>query len=444
MSMDATETVVAFNVTRPTRVRYKVVGLAVLLGMVTYLDRVCISQVMPNIMVDLSLSEVQKGYVFSVFALSYALFALPAARWADRMGTRLLLAGIVVWWSLFTMGTALAWGFASLLLIRFLFGAGEAGAWPSIARTFASWIPLKERGTVQGIFFSGAHLTGGLTPMLVTALLVFTSWRVIFVGFGMLGFIWAAAWYWWFRDNPAGHPEVNSQEVELIVREQEKKGPSQEVGWAYWRRLFQSSNLLALCVMYFSNSFLLYFCITDLPGYLKETRGFGAAELAFFTGLPLILSIFGDLFGGVVTDWVTVRFGLRTGRCGVGGVAYLIAGVSMLLVPTCPWSTGAAVLIALAAAATMFTLASAWGTCIDIGGKNAGVVSAAMNTSGQIGSFLCPLIVAYSLTWFHRNWNISIYLMGILFLIGAACWCVINPTQRIFESGELKMEPAAI
>jgi MFS family permease len=148
--------------------------------------------------------------------------------------------------------------------------------------------------------------------------------------------------------------------------------------------------------------------------------------------LPLLLSIFGDLCGGILTDRVTARFGLRTGRCGVGGVAYLIAALGLLTVPFCANPILAAILIAVAVAASMCTLAAAWSTCIDIAGNNAATVSATMNTAGQIGSFFCPLIVAYSLKWFQNHWNIPIFLMGFLFLLGAVCWCLIDPRKTVF------------
>lgn len=417
----------------PTRVRYRVVAMAVLLGMVTYLDRVCISKLAPDLMRDLGLDKVQMGYVFSAFALSYALFALPAARWADRVGTRFLLAAIVVWWSAFTIGTACAWGFVSLLVIRFLFGAGEAGAWPCITRTFSRWIPRKERGTIQGIFFTGAHLTGGVTPLLVVWMLAFVSWRVIFVVFGLVGFVWAAVWYLWFRDAPAEHARVNQAELALIAAGQDQGASSKEEGLVAWKTLLKSRNMRALCLMYFPNSFAFYFCITWLPTYLKEKHGFDANALGFLAGLPLILSVLGDLLGGVVTDRLTARFGLWVGRCVLGAAAYLIAAVVLLAAPMCSNSVLAAILIAVAVAAVMFTLAASWGICMDIGGNSAGVVSAAMNTAGQVGSLLCPLIVAYTLKWFDNNWNIVLYMMGALFLIGTVCWCLINPRKRIFE-----------
>ena len=145
-----------------------------------------------------------------------------------------------------------------------------------------------------------------------------------------------------------------------------------------------------------------------------------------------MMSVFGDLLGGLVTDRVTARFGLRVGRGGVGAAAYLVAGGSLLLAPVAKNPVWAAVLIAISVAACMFTLGAAWGTCLDVGGNNAGVVSATMNTAGQVGSLLCPLMVAYTLKWFG-DWNISLYVMGILFLIGVVCWLLIDPRNRIFE-----------
>src|SRR5215213_1902349 len=162
---------------RPTRVRYAVLAFGVALAGVTYLDRVCISLTAKDMMRDLGLSEEQMGYVFSAFVLSYGLFEIPTGWWGDRIGPRRVLARIVIWWSSFTIATAWAWSYASLLVIRFLFGAGEAGAWPNSAKALSRWFPTAERGTAQGIFFMGAHLGGGLTPLLVTALLTVMPWR---------------------------------------------------------------------------------------------------------------------------------------------------------------------------------------------------------------------------------------------------------------------------
>lgn len=414
-----------------TRVRYQVVGMAVLLAMVTYLDRACISTLAPHIQKDLGLDKTQMGYVFSAFALAYAIFEIPTAWWADRMGTRKVLTRIVVWWSGFTVATAGVFSYASLLVTRFLFGMGEAGAWPSVARTFSRWIPRHERGTIQGIFFSGAHLAGGLTPVLVLVLLEWVHWRTIFVIFGLVGFIWAAVWYVWFRDEPADHPQVNPSELALITAGRQADS-GHHARWEYWRRLFGQRNMLLLCLMYFPNSFAFYFCITWLPTYLQEEHGFTAVALGVFAGMPLVLSVLSDLFGGVATDQLTARLGLRWGRCGLGAAAYVLAGAAMLIAGSTGHPVVAAVLIAVATAASMFTLGAAWGTCLDIGGSHAGVVSAAMNTSGQIGSIFSPIIVAYFVKEL-ADWTTPLYLMGGLFLMGAVCWVLIDPRRPVFE-----------
>lgn len=417
--------------TRPTRARYGVVTLLVALAMVTYLDRACIGTLAPWISEDLGLTKDQMGWVFSAFAIAYAAFEIPTAAWADRRGTRLVLTRIVVWWSSFTIATAAAVGFWSLVAIRFLFGAGEAGAWPTAARSFSRWIPTRERGTVQGIFFAGAHLAGGLTPPLVLFLLGFLTWRMIFVAFGLVGFVWAVGWYAWFRDEPDQHRQVNAAELAQIVAGRQPP-TSHNVGWAYWRRLFGSRNVQALCLMYFPNSFAFYFCLTWLPTYLKERHGFEAVALGLLAGLPSMLSVASDLLGGVTTDWSVARFGLRIGRCGVGSVAYLLAGAGMVLAAVSPYPILAAVSIAVATAASMFTLGAAWGVCLDVGGQHAGVVSAAMNTSGQIGSVLSPLIVSFCLKYWG-NWDVPLYLMGGLFLLGAVAWCFVNPCRPVLD-----------
>lgn len=416
---------------RPTRVRYLVVAFCVGLAVVTYLDRACIATLAPHIMKDLSLSKDQMSAVYSAFALAYALFEIPTAWWADRRGTRLVLTRIVTWWSAFTMLTGAAWNFAALVVTRFLFGAGEAGAWPCAARTFSRWIPQAERGRIQGVFFSGAHLAGGVTPMIVLALLHVMDWRAVFVVFGVIGLAWAIAWHRWFRDEPVEHPAVNAAERAQIEAGR-AVAANHPTGWAYWRRLLGHRNTIPLCLMYLPNSFGFYFCITWLPTFLKEKHGFDSVALGFFAGLPLLLSVGGDLLGGVATDAVTKRFGLRLGRAGVGALAYAVAGVAMVLAGVVTQPVLAAWLVAVAVGASMFILAAAWSTCLDIGGSHAGVVSAAMNTAGQVGSIGSPLLVTYLLGQ-TGNWNAALFVIGGLYALGAVCWGLIDPHRRIFD-----------
>lgn len=238
---------------RPTRVRYSVVGLMIALAMVTYLDRACIGKLAPDISRELQLSKEQMSVVFSSFALAYALFEVPTAWWADRRGTRGVLTRIVLWWSALTMMTAGAFNYASMVAIRFLFGAGEAGAWPCVARTFSKWIPPLQRGRVQGIFFAGAHLAGGLTPIIAATLNGFVGWRGVFVIFGVVGVGWVIVWHRWFRNEPAEHPAVNAAERELIAAGRTTTAAHHE-GWPYWRRLLVHRNTLPLCLSYIPNT----------------------------------------------------------------------------------------------------------------------------------------------------------------------------------------------
>ena len=200
----------------PSRhIRYRVVAFTVALAGVTYLDRISIGVLAPSIMRDLHITQLQMGFVFAAFTLAYALFEIPTAWWADRIGSRRVLTRIVLWWSAFTMLTGAAISYPILLITRFLFGAGEAGAWPNAARVFSRWIPVNERGRVQGIFFAGAHVAGGLTPAIVAWIAIVLPWRMVFVVLGFVGLAWAYSWYRWFRDEPHEHPAVTAEEPSI-------------------------------------------------------------------------------------------------------------------------------------------------------------------------------------------------------------------------------------
>jgi ACS family glucarate transporter-like MFS transporter len=422
-----------------SRVRYRVLAFAVLLAAITYLDRVCISLTAPAMMSDLNLSQVEMSFVFSAFTLAYAAFEIPTGWWGDRIGTRKVLTRIVVWWSSFTIATAAAFNYISLLAIRFLFGAGEAGAWPNAARTFSRWFPATERGTAQGIFFMGAHLGGGLTPLLVTAMLGVMHWRMVFVIFGAVGIVWAIAWYRWFRDDPAQHRAVDRRELDLITRGRGEQA-DHSLSRKAWRQLLTSRSLIALCLMYFTQSYGFYFYITWLPRYLEKERGFTAASLGLFAGLPLLLSVLADLFGGVTTDRLTGRYGLRAGRCGVGGGSLLLAGIFLIAGTATGHPLLSALLIAIGAAWSNFLLGASWGTCIDIAGGQAGLVGACMNTAGQIGGMLSPVVAALMAERF-ASWSAPLYVAGLLYLLGACCWWLIDPRRPIFSNHQLATEP---
>jgi MFS family permease len=400
------------------------------LGAITYLDRVAISVTRPDIARDLQLSAIQMGYVFSAFYLAYALFEIPTGWWGDRVGTRSVLTRIVCWWSTFTVLTGAAFNYSSLVVIRFLFGSGEAGAWPNVARTFSRWFPRQERGTAQGVFFMSAHLAGGLTPMLVTLLLRWMNWRSLFALFGSIGFVWSFAWYRWFRNSPAEHPAVSAAERSAI-----ESSLGADLGYALgaadWKRLLGNRTVVCLCLMYFTQAFGGTFYVTWLPTYLGS-RGLTGMTAGVLAGLPLVFSAAADLAGGIATDRAARRFGLCLGRVSIGGGALAAAGVFTIASTFVASPVAAAILIALGGASSNFLLGAAWGTCLDIGGRRSGAVSAAMNTSGQVGSILSPILVA-EVVRRYSQWSAPLYLAGVLFLLGAICWLWVDPTKPVDE-----------
>jgi MFS transporter, ACS family, glucarate transporter len=417
------------NNAKPSHTRFIVVAFMVTLAMVTYLDRACIGVMKTSIQAEFGLTEGQFSWVFFSFILAYAIFEIPTARWADRSGAKGVLTRIVTWWSLFTLMTAASWNYVSLLVTRFLFGAGEAGAFPCVARVLSRWVPFKERGTAKGIFFAGAYTSGALTAVVVTALLPLFSWREILVMFGLVGFVWVAAWHFWFRDEPADHPRVNAAELAVIHadRPPDREHPR---GWPFWRNLLAQRNVRLLCFLYMPNCATFYFCITWLPSYLQNEHGFEKTQLGWVASLPLFMSIGTQFFGGYISDVLSKRYGITVGRRAPGIIGYACAAVFIVFASIQKDPVTAAVLIALAASTCMLTTAPAWSTCVDIGRENSGTVSATMNTAGQFAAIILQPIVGYSVDWFG-NWNVPFWLLAGLFVMGAICWAFVEPKKPV-------------
>jgi len=408
-------------------VRNRVVAFTMALAAVTYLDRVCISVLAPKISAELHLSRVEMSYIFSAFAVSYAAFGVPAAWWADRDGARKVLSLVVLVWSAFTAATALAWNFLSMLIIRFCFGIGEAGAWPSVARVYSRWIPLAQRGRIQGIFFAGAHLSGGVTPLIVAAMAGWLQWRAIFLVFGAVGAVWAVCWYAWFRDEPRQHKSVPHAERDHI---EATRGVSITKDQGNWMAVFKTPTVAPLCIQAFANSYGFYFFITWLPTYLAEAHGMKGAEWATFSGLPLMLSFVADLTGGEGSDKLARRIGLRNARRAFGVGGYVLAALAIFLATRLGSGVAAGLFIAIGGACSMLTLAPAWASAVDVGGRHAGVTAGVMNTVGQVGGILSPIVLAY-LVDATGNWNLPLLVLAAIYAIAGVAWLTINPEQRV-------------
>jgi ACS family glucarate transporter-like MFS transporter len=409
----------------PTRVRHGVLAFTLALTAIAYLDRVCIATAAPVMKADLGLTDAQMGYVFSAFTLAYALFEVPSGWLADRFGARLMLTRIVVWWSAMTAATGIAGGFVSLLMVRFLFGVGEAGTFPSIARAYGRWLPARERGRAFGLALMTGALGGALTQPLVASLLRVLHWRHTFPIFGAVGVLWALAWFRWFRDDPQHHAAVNAAELECIGCDPPL--PHTAVPWA---DLLRSRNLLVLCVMYGAAIYGWYFYITWLPTYLQRGRGFDLQQTGWLAALPL-LSIAGGVFaGGWTSDVLARRWGVRAGRRAPGLVGLPLAALAVAGGITTASPLLAALLLAAAAGLAALGVSPAWAVCLEIGRRHAGVVSGAMNTFGNLGGALSPVVVGLSLQrW--ESWNLPLWSVAGLYLVAAVCWLGVDPTETI-------------
>jgi ACS family glucarate transporter-like MFS transporter len=416
-------------VQRPTRVRYWVVAFAVTLAVVTYIDRVCISLAAPFITADLKLTEVQMGYAFSAFAWAYALFEIPGGFLGDWMGARRVLLRIVLWWSFFTAATGWAWSFVSLTVTRFLFGAGEAGCFPNLTKTFTTWLPDRERVRAQAIMWLSARWGGAFTPLLVYVVFQLMSWRHAFELFGGLGVVWAVFFYYWYRDHPRDNPRLNAAERELLA-------PNERLAAVHalvpWRKFARSPQVWLLCAQYFCLSYGWYFYITWLPTYLKRSRGLDLGESALLGILPLFLGGLGSFVSGFIADPLTRATGsvLKTRRI----LAYLgFSGASLLLVLSTrmPDPVLAMITMGLASFCNDLVMPGAWGACMDVGGKYAGTLSGTMNMMGNFGGAVSPTVIGYILRWTHGNWDITFYVSAAVYVLGILFWRFLDPVTPL-------------
>jgi MFS family permease len=405
----------------PTRARHTLLGFALGTMALAYVDRVAISMSSGAIQRELALSDAQLGWVFSAFTLAYALFEVPSGWLADRFGARRMMARIVLWWSAFTLATASASGFASLLGIRFLFGVGEAGVLPTLASAFRRWLPDRERGRAFGLTVAAGALGSAISQPIVGAMLGEFSWRETFAVFGGVGAAWAAAWFAWVRDDPREHGAVNAAELAEIgppAREAHRGVP--------WSRLLRSRNLVVICAMYFGAIYGWYFFMTWLPQYLSRARGYDLAQTSWLAALPWLAIAAGCVLGGLLSDALVRARGRRAGLRWPGMIGLPIASALILGAIATPSAALATACLTGAAGFAALGIASAWATCLAIGGRHGGVVSGAMNMFGNLGGALCPIVFGHSLErW--QSWNVPLASVAALYAAAGAMWWMVDP-----------------
>ena len=428
------------NGERPTRIRQRVVLYAVALAGITYIDRVCISQAAPLITHDLGLTPVQMGYAFSAFAWAYALFEIPSGYLGDRLGPRRVLLRIVTWWSFFTAATGWAWNTASLVVTRFLFGAGEAGCFPNLTKAFSTWLPPRERARAQGLLWMSARWGGALTPALVAyflngnlellgVALLPISWRHAFELFGAIGVVWAVFFYRFYRDNPRDHPAMNAAEVALLEGADRLATGHGDVPWM---KLVRSRQVFLLCAQYFCLSYGWYFYITWLPTYLKEERGLAIQKGALLAGLPLFLGGLGSVFSGFITPYVVRYLGSITkARRVLAFIGFVAAGAFLVLSTRLDNPVAAMLAMGCASFANDLSMPGSWGACMDVGGRFAGTLSGTMNMMGNFGSAVSPIAIGFILASSGGNWNLTFYASAAVYFLGGVCWLFLDPVTPL-------------
>jgi MFS transporter, ACS family, glucarate transporter len=364
------------------------------------------------------------GWVTAVFAISYAVFEIPSGALGDRIGARRVLTRIVLWWSVFTSLTGLATGYYPLLLIRFLFGAGEAGAYPNASIAVARWFPVHERGRACGIFLMASQLGGAFAPLLVVPIQVHYGWRASFYVFGMLGVGWSVVWYRWFRDSPSEKPGVSRAELE------ETRGLIAKANHALpWKIALRSSNLWAAMGVGGCYVYTYYFFQSWFHTYLVKDRGYTENDL-LLSSLPFLVGAGANFGGGLASNALVKKLGLKWGRRSIGVAGLGSAALCTVAVMFTRQWLGALILLSLIYGGITFQQPTMFAACLDIGGEYAGAVVGAMNTASQIGSFVSSLAFGY-LVGRYGSYNVPFIPMAALLLTGAWLWLKVDPTRPL-------------
>lgn len=435
---------------RATRRRYLVMAFLCVLSFLTYFDRICIMRAQEGIKRDLGLSDEQMGLVFGAFFLAYSLFEIPGGWMGDRYGARVTLTRIVMAWSMFTAMTGAATGFASLYASRFLFGVGEAGAYPNMARVQERWLPARARARAGGLLWLTARMGGAFSPFLFGMLLRtfeapdfrellpsvglpydLPAWRVAFWAAGLVGLVWCLLFFPWFRDDPADARSVNEAELRLIQQGRTVEPSSHSMPGHVWKSLLASRGLWALGILYICGGFGWSFFISWMPRFLKDVHGVEFAQSEIMSGLPLFCGGISCLVGGVLSDIVVRRLRRkRLGRAIFPVCGYITAAIAMFGVRFADSSSEATVLMCIAAAAFDFGQGANWATIVDLGGRYAGTAAGFVNMVGNLGGFAQPYIGAKI---FHSaGWDALMALYAIMFLIAASMWLFIDPNKTFY------------
>ncbi|HEY2528701.1 MAG TPA: MFS transporter [Xanthobacteraceae bacterium] len=424
--------------TPPSRGRWYVLLLISVMYLVTYLDRVNISTAAPQISKEFGFDKVTIGLIFSAFVWAYAAFQIPGGWLSDRFGARAVLTGVVGYWSIMTAATAAAFSAASFIAVRFLFGIGEAGAFPGATRAMQLWYPQSERGFVQGVTHSASRLGAAIAPPLVVLIMSRLGWRWVFLICGAIGLVWALWWILTYRNLPEEHGLVNKAELQNIrgtdAKGQIKPPPIEKQTNVPWGTLLRSPNMWAIMCAYFTYVYCLWIFLSWLPSYLIEFRHFTLLKVGLLASLPLWAGVVGDTAGGLATDWLLKRTGSAKLARRVVAIIGLL-GCAAFIVPAA--LTADAYLAVYCLTISMFflecTIGPSWAVSMDTGGRYSGTVSGTMNMAGNIGGALSPIVFGVLVQ--YGSWEAPFIVAALLLVVGAAIWAFwLDPDKHVLPS----------
>jgi len=429
--------------------RWYILGLICLMYLITYLDRSIMANAAPEIQQEFGIDNITKGVILSFFFWGYSLFQVPGGWLSERFGPRAILAILVAFWSVMTAAVGLAGSTASFMVLLFLLGAGEAGAFPGATRAMQVWYPRRERGFCQGFTHSASRFGAAIAPPIIGLIIAALDWRWAFYLCGAVGLAWSAAWFLSYRNLPEEHARVNAAELEHIrgVDETGRLNPAVRPSRATvpWSTLLQSPNMWAIMCAYVTYVYSLTIFLTWLPSYLKDGRHFSSNDARWWSSPILFAMVIGNTVGGLATDWLLHKTGnTRFARRSVAIVGLL--GCTIFVVVAAFVEDSYTSVYALAAAAFFLecSIGPAWSVPMDTAGKYSGTVSGMMNMAGQLcGATLSPVVFGYFAQ--NANYQAPWIVAAVLLLIGCLIWGFwLDPDRSVVEKEEVEAAvPAA-
>lgn len=411
--------------------RSLVLFLLILVGIITFLDRINISVAGATIMHDLNLSSKQWGWVLSAFILSYGLMQIPLGVLGDKKGHRYVLAFIVLWWSVFTGFTGMAGGFIMLIFVRFMFGIGEAGSYPCMTGVIGKWYKPSETARAQGYIWAASRLGGAMTPFVVIPVIALLGWRMAFYILGAIGLVWSLVWFWFYRDKPSEIKGITRDELQLLPESK----PEQAKVKIPWKIILSKRQFWVLLSMYFFYAWGSWFFFSWFPTFMELGRGFEKSQLTYAIAAPFVMSMIGNIAGGYLSDKLSKKYGLKVGRKLLGVAGLAVSAVFMFLAAFIPGKLQVFIFLTLCFGVIDLMLPSAWAICLDIGKSFAGAISGAMNTAGNIGGFVCATVFGYVVDA-TGNYNSPLYVISFMLVISAILFLQLDPTKKLVETSD--------